>query len=86
MGYTFEDIQIGDILSGLNIGNHGMNSSDVTAMMVGMEQARADIEQQTEEDLMKDRERRLIIAVGSTVGIGLFILIIYLITLKIQNS
>jgi hypothetical protein len=62
-----------------------MNSSDVAAMMVGVEAARANKEQSEEEGKTKDRERRLIIAVGSTVGIGLFVLIIYLITLKIPK-
>lgn len=83
-GFNFERIQIGDIFS--NIGNHGMSSSDVAAMMIGVEAARSNREKEAEEDLMKDRERRLIIAAGSTIGIGLFILIIYLITLKIQKS
>lgn len=85
-GFSFDNIQIGDILSGISIGNHGMSSSDVAAMMVGVEQARANREQALEQDALKDRERRLIIAVGSTVGLSLFILIIYLITLKIQKT
>lgn len=83
-GLNFEKINIGDIFS--NIGNHGVSGSDLAAMMIGMEQARSNQKREAEKDLMKDRERRLIIAVGSTVGIGLFVLIIYLITLKIQQS
>lgn len=81
-GFNFENIQIGDILSGISIGNHGMSSNDVAAMMIGVEQARIDRQQAQEKEQLKDRERRLIIAVGATVGISLFILIIYLITLK----
>lgn len=81
-GFNFENIQIGDILSGIKIGNHGMSSNDVAAMMIGVEQARIDRQQAQEKEQLKDRERRLIIAVGATVGISLFILIIYLITLK----
>lgn len=81
-GFNFENIQIGDILSGIQIGNHGMSSNDVAAMMIGVEQARIDRQQAQEKEQLKDRERRLIIAVGATVGISLFILIIYLITLK----
>jgi hypothetical protein len=84
-GFSFDNIQIGNVLSGINIGTHGMNSSDVAAMMVGVEAARANSEQSEEEDKTKDRERRLIIAVGSTVGIGLFVLILYLITLKLPK-
>jgi hypothetical protein len=84
-GFSFDNIQIGDILSDVNIGNHGMSSSDIAAMMVGVEAARANKEQTAEENEMKNRERRLIIAVGSTVGIGLFVLILYLITLKVQK-
>lgn len=84
-GFSFDNIHIEDVLSGINIGNHGMSGSDVAAMMVGVEAARAKQGQSLEEDARKDRERRLIIATGSTVGIGLFVLILYLITLKIQK-
>lgn len=83
-GFSFDNVQIGDILSGINIGNHGMSSSDVAAMLVGVEAAKANQAAQEEQSAQQDRERRLIIAVGSTIGIGLFVLIIYLITLKTQ--
>lgn len=84
-GFNFEEIQIGDILSDINIGNHGMSGREVAAMMIGVAKARSDQERETQEKLVRDRERRLIIAVGSSIGLGLFLLIIYLISLKLNN-
>ncbi|BDS12741.1 hypothetical protein [Aureispira anguillae] len=84
-GFNFENIQIGDILSDINIGNHGMSSRDVAAMVIGIARGRENEKREAEQNALQDRERRLIIAVGSSVGLGLFLLIIYLITLKLKN-
>ena len=84
-GFNFEDIQIGDILSDVNIGNHGMSSEDVAAMMIGVASSSENQRQQQEEQTIRERERRLVLAVGSTVGIALFVLVIYLINQKLKN-
>ncbi|BDS10577.1 hypothetical protein [Aureispira anguillae] len=85
-GFSFEDIEIGDILSDINIGNHGMSSKEVAAMMIGVMQAQESKKREQEKDVMQDRERRLIIGVGASIGLGLFLLIIYLIALKLNRS
>lgn len=84
-GFSFEDIQIGDILSDINIGNHGMSGREVAAMMIGMAKSRSDQEREAEQNAIQDRERRFIIAASVSIGLGLFLLIIYLISLKLNN-
>lgn len=85
-GFNFEEIEIGDILSNITIGNHGMSSREVAAMMIGVAKAQNDQRREAEQNALQDRERRLIIAIGSSIGLGLFLLIIYLIALKFQRS
>lgn len=79
-GFNFEEIQVGDILSGINIGNHGVSSEDLKGILVAMSSADVQAEQQQEQTKLMERERRLILGVSAVVGLSLFIAILILIT------
>lgn len=82
----FDSITTGDISLLNNIGATGMQSEDVAKMMTGVVSAQAQAQAQQAAQQKAERERRLIIGVGITTGIALFVLIIFLINKKIQQS
>lgn len=82
----FESIKTGDIGLFNNLGAQGMQSEDVMKMMIGVNAAQIQQKATLDQQAKAERERRLLIGAGATVGIALFALIIFLITKKIQNN
>lgn len=73
-------------LSDINIGNRGMSSGDVAAMIVGLSRSQNNAKREAELNEQQERERRFLIAASTSIGLGLFLLIIYLSSLKLKNS
>lgn len=79
----FSDIQLGDVLSGTNIGlvNMGMGGEQVARMGVGIAQAVAAQQAINEQQqrLERDRQTRLALVVGAVVlSIALIVLLFFL--------
>lgn len=81
---VFDSISTGNIELFSNLGNHGMSSEDVAAMLIEMAKAQANIAKEAEVNEQQERERRLIISISATIGLGLFLLIIYLLSQKLN--
>lgn len=77
-------ISTGNILSG--IGNQGVSGEDIAKIVNGAVGGQAAKKAQDEAQAKSDRERRLLIGAGASVGIGLFVVIIFLISQKIKNN
>lgn len=82
-GFNFDKIQTGDILT---FGNHGFKSEDVAKMFISIEAEKEKMRQESEEQVLRERERRFIIASSVTIGSLLFLLLIYLITKKYRSN
>lgn len=80
----FDSISTGDIGILNNIGAQGMTSDDVAKMMIGVSTAQAKLSADQAAQQKAERERRLIIGAGATIGIALFVLIIFLINKRVQ--
>jgi hypothetical protein len=91
LGLNFDniDLDLDRLLSGNNLaighGTIGLNSEDAAKLAIGVAQAQQNTVYQQEQQERQDRERRLLIAAGSSIAIGLFLLSIYLISLKINR-
>ena len=79
----FDSISTGDILS--NFGNHGLQSEEVAAIFIAMNEAEIN-KARAEEARAKQAQERKIIVISSTIaGFIVLSLLIYLINLKLNS-